>query len=92
MRWCPLCPGVGVELGTRHVFSDCQSVAGVRKEKGIADFIAEGKNKGFGTEYIMTLYLYGLDFSNKMVDFMQCSKRGANLLALQDAWLANLAI
>jgi hypothetical protein len=93
MRWCPLCPGApGVELSARHVFSDCESVAGVRRDKRIYDFIVECKGKGFGTNYTMFLFLFGLDSCKVAVSIKMHYKRGADLLALQDAWLGALSI
>jgi hypothetical protein len=89
MRWCPLCPGA--DLSARHVFVNCDCVAGVRRETGIYDFIVECRGKGFGTEDTMAMFLYGIDSDKKAVSAKERYKRGSNLLALQDAWLGMLA-
>jgi hypothetical protein len=88
-RWCPLCPGV--ELSSRHVFFDCEAVATVRQGNGVAKFIVASKARGFGSDFTMTAFLYGMDCDSKAIPVKEHYKRGADLLALQNSWLSATA-
>jgi hypothetical protein len=89
-RWCPVCPGI--KLDSRHVFFDCETVSRVRQEGGVGKFIVAGKEKGFGSEAIMTAFLFGVDFGSKAIPVKEHYRRGADLLALQKAWLSATAV